>query len=147
MPPKGPNLSGKRAFYWIVKWLVTPNNFSLRLFKFSLMWYSLRRIMNGLLNPLAHSLLLVHLPFSSLRAKRPATVTLFSTILGQHVRQPTVRTLCRPILLEAKRKCCGLASWLAMDDYPSVISALSKMAVVVCTTVIPFVLYLLGQTN
>ena len=29
------------------------------------------------------------------------------------------------------RKCCGLASWLAMDDYPSAISAHSKMAVVV----------------
>ena len=58
-----------------------------------------------------------------------------------------VRTLCRPILLEAKRKFCGLASLLAMDDYPSAISAHSKMAVVVCPTVIPFVLYLLGQTK
>lgn len=46
--------------------------------------------------------------------------------------------------------CKGKAAFLkviAMDDYPSAISAHSKMAVVVCTTVISFVLYLLGQTK
>ena len=51
------------------------------------------------------------------------------------------------ILLEAKRKCCGLASGLATDDYPSAISARFKMAVVVCISIISFVPYLLGQTN
>ena len=39
------------------------------------------------------------------------------------------------------------AGWLAMDDYPSAILAHSKMAVIVCNTGIPFVLYLLGQTK
>ena len=34
-----------------------------------------------------------------------------------------------------------------MNDYPSAISAHSKMAVVACTTVIPFVLSQLGQTK
>ena len=40
-----------------------------------------------------------------------------------------------------------LAGWLAMVDYPSAISANSKMAAVVCSTVISSVLYLLGQTK
>ena len=51
------------------------------------------------------------------------------------------------ILLEAKRKCCGLPSGLATDDYPSAISARFKMAVVVSISIISFVPYLLGQTN
>ena len=68
------------------------------------------------------------------RSKRAAT--LFSKILGEHAHQRTERTLCRPMLFEAKRKCCGLASWLAMDDYPSAILAHFRMAVVVCTTFI-----------
>ena len=49
--------------------------------------------------------------------------TLFFMILGQHMRKGTVRTLCGPMLLEAKQKCCGLASWWAMNDYPSAILA------------------------
>ena len=40
-----------------------------------------------------------------------------------------------------------LAGWLAMDDYPSAISAHSKMAAVICSTAISSVLYLLGQTK
>ena len=41
----------------------------------------------------------------------------FSTILRQHVCQPTVRALCQQISVEAKQKCCGLASGLVIDDY------------------------------
>ena len=50
-----------------------------------------------------------------LQVKRAGT--LFLIILGQHMHKPTVRTLCRPILLEAKQKFCGLASngWLPVS--------------------------------
>ena len=50
-------------------------------------------------------------------------------------------------IIGSQTKILWAANWLAMDDYPSAISAHSKMVVVVCTTVIPFVLYLLEQTK
>ena len=75
------------------------------------------------------------------------TATLFSMILKQHAHQATVSILCQLILWEAKWKCCGLTSWLAMDDYPLVISVHSKMVDITCTTGIPFALYFLGQTK
>lgn len=40
-------------------------------------------------------------------ASKGSSGTIFDDTRTTRVWQPTVRTLCRPILLEAKRKCCG----------------------------------------